>query len=157
MERLWPKVVFALLIAASSADAFSTSTRAWLNRGLHRALPCGCAIRCSARFHSSNRASANERRSFLFAAAILILLAITCLVVYPYADAGRLGVGGSDADDALIIGAQALLRRSYPFYPTTYLGNPIVPMPGAIILAIPFAVNRLSPYRIYFGSGSFFV
>lgn len=46
--------------------------------------------------------------------------------------------GGSDGEDALRIGVTALLRGEYPYDQVTYLGNPISPLPGALILAVPF-------------------
>lgn len=61
------------------------------------------------------------------------------LVVYPLADSGQLG-GGSDSDDALRIAATSLLSGKYPYAQVTYLGNPISPLPGALLLASPFVV-----------------
>ncbi len=59
------------------------------------------------------------------------------IVLYPMADSGLLGPG-SDRDDALNVALQTLLVGHYPYGATTYLGNPPTPMPGALILALPF-------------------
>jgi len=61
------------------------------------------------------------------------------VVLYPIANSGLLGPG-SDRDDALNVALQALLAGQYPYGVETYLGNPPTPMPGALILALPFFV-----------------
>lgn len=52
-----------------------------------------------------------------------------------YRDA--LGVG-SDRADALGVALSRLADGLYPYGATTYLGNPITPLPGALLLAAPF-------------------
>ena len=73
-----------------------------------------------------------------------IWLAVICVMalglfalLFPIAHSGILGPG-SDRDDALNVALQALLAGHYPYDVTTYLGNPPTPMPGALILALPF-------------------
>jgi hypothetical protein len=63
----------------------------------------------------------------------------TCLfaVLYPVAKSGVLG-WGSDRDDALNVTLHALLAGRYPYSVVTYLGGHPDPMPGALILALPF-------------------
>jgi hypothetical protein len=78
------------------------------------------------------------------AAALLGLTAAVAVfvVVYPMANAGEWssGVGGgSDRDEALQVGGEALLAGEYPYYQRTFLNNPISPMPGSILAALPFA------------------
>ena len=58
-------------------------------------------------------------------------------VLYPIAKSGVLGLG-SDRDDALNVALHALLAGHYPYSVVTYLGGPPDPMPGALILALPF-------------------
>jgi hypothetical protein len=48
-----------------------------------------------------------------------------------------LGVG-SDRADALGVALARLADGQYPYAATTYLGNPISPLPGALALAAPF-------------------
>jgi hypothetical protein len=81
----------------------------------------------------------------------LTFLALTAavLLVYPLADAGVLG-GGSDGDDALDVAASALLQGQYPYHPRTYLGNPISPLPGSVLLATPFVLLGGSAYQNLF-------
>ncbi|MFT3745825.1 MAG: hypothetical protein QM785_16240 [Pyrinomonadaceae bacterium] len=81
----------------------------------------------------------SERTATILAAVTFALLTAIALVLYPMANAGRFG-GGSDADDALVVAVTELLRGHYPYTLSTYLGNPISPMPGAVFLAIPFVV-----------------
>lgn len=88
---------------------------------------------------------------FAFFAAMIIGI----IIVYPIANSGRFG-GGSDADDALYLAANELLNCRYPFYPRTYLGNPIAPMPGAVILAAPFVLLNFLPLQNVFWLGAFY-
>lgn len=83
-------------------------------------------------------------------------LLIAFLVVYPIADSGVVG-GGSDGDDALNIATIALLQGRYPYYTKTYLGNPVSPLPGALLLAIPFVLLGNSAYQNLFWIVAFFV
>jgi hypothetical protein len=71
--------------------------------------------------------------------AVVAALILFVQFAYPAANSGRLG-GGSDNDEALVIAATALVQGRYPYTELTYLGNRISPMPGAVILAIPFAL-----------------
>jgi hypothetical protein len=45
---------------------------------------------------------------------------------------------GSDRENALQIACRALLSGKFPYHQLTILKNPITPMPGALILAVPF-------------------
>ncbi|HEY3928598.1 MAG TPA: hypothetical protein VGL89_09500 [Candidatus Koribacter sp.] len=46
--------------------------------------------------------------------------------------------GGSDGEDALRVADSALLQGRFPYYRETYLHNPITPLPGALLLSLPF-------------------
>ena len=91
----------------------------------------------------------NKRMSLVLAAAIFILSIVLFSVIYPYANSGAIG-GGSDRDDALNIAATELVNQRYPYSQTTYLGNPITPFPGAVILSIPFFLLGNSAYQNLF-------
>jgi len=91
----------------------------------------------------------SEKSASYLALASLITLSATALIVYPIANSGRFG-GGSDGDDALITAVTELLNGRYPYYLNTYLGNLISPMPGAIVLAIPFVALGLLPLQNVF-------
>ncbi|MCD2187532.1 hypothetical protein [Actinomycetospora soli] len=45
---------------------------------------------------------------------------------------------GSDRADALDVALTRLAGGIYPYTGTTYLGNPITPLPGSLVLAAPF-------------------
>ena len=143
MTSSWAKVGFGLLIAATSADAFYK----YLGFGGIAVYTTFCVAAVFFLARASIGAKLNlaltDRQAVIAAAAVFAVLIVVCLLVYPLADTGQLGDRGSDADDALVIGAQALLHGHYPFYPLTYYGNQIAPMPGAILLAIPFAIKPL--------------
>jgi hypothetical protein len=71
------------------------------------------------------------------------------LVLYPISQRHIAGVG-SDSEDALRIAATQLMSLHYPYYARTYLGNLITPLPGAVLLAVPFqAVHRVSAQNIF--------
>lgn len=63
----------------------------------------------------------------------------TLLVVYPHANV-QTAAAGSDADDALNVAARAFVHGRYLYGQKTYLGNPIAPLPGAVLLALPFVL-----------------
>jgi len=83
--------------------------------------------------------SLSERQAQIALAVLALALGWLFWVLYPLADAGVIG-GGSDRDDALRLGVEHLLAGGFPYYEPTYLGNPITPMPGALVLSAPFAV-----------------
>lgn len=82
----------------------------------------------------------------LFGVLSFLVLAAIFLALYPLANSGVLG-GGSDGDDALNVAVTALLDGEYPYYPRTYLNNPISPLPGSLLLAIPFVLFGSSAYQ----------
>ena len=73
------------------------------------------------------------------AAATWVAIVVLFAVVYPVADVQVPG-RGSDADDALNIGVRAMLAGHSPYATTTYLGNELSPLPGALLLALPFVL-----------------
>lgn len=85
---------------------------------------------------------------WLTALTFLIILA-AFVVLYPIANSGTIG-GGSDGDEALNLATTELLQGHYPYYPVTYLGNRISPLPGALFLAIPFVLLGNSAYQNFF-------
>jgi hypothetical protein len=93
-----------------------------------------------------SRTGRGQRRAGLAAFA---LLALIFAGLYPLADSGAFG-GGSDADDALDLGGAALLAGRYPYRLVTGLGNPLGPLPGAILLAVPFVALGASALQNLF-------
>jgi hypothetical protein len=96
----------------------------------------------------------NNSLAIWLAALTFISLVVGYLVIYPIANSGVVG-GGSDADDALNIAARELLHGRYPYYPVTYLGNSIAPLPGAVLLSIPFVLLGNSAYQNIFWLAAF--
>lgn len=68
--------------------------------------------------------------------ALWLALSVAIAVLYPTLNVTEPG-RGSDRDDALALAANALLHAKHPYREFTYLGNPITPLPGAILLALP--------------------
>jgi len=92
---------------------------------------------------------------------ILALVTLGCLflalrLIYPLADSGMFG-GGGDSDDALTLGAQALLAHQYPYEPSTYLGAPVTYLPGSLLLAVPFVMMGNVAYQNTFWLALFLV
>jgi len=58
-------------------------------------------------------------------------------ILYPIAISHVYGPG-SDSEDALRVATSQMLQGHFPYYLRTYLGDPITPMPGALLLAAPF-------------------
>ncbi|WP_029010973.1 hypothetical protein [Azospirillum halopraeferens] len=58
-------------------------------------------------------------------------------ILYAVAQSGMLGPG-SDRDEALDLAIAALLRGDYPYAVRTYFGNPVTPLPGALLIGLPF-------------------
>lgn len=95
-------------------------------------------------------------KSWLFILLTFIFLLAIFLLMYPISNSGILG-GGSDRDEALSIATTALLHGDYPYLQKTYLGNPITPLPGALILAAPFVLCGNIGYQNLFWLFSFFL
>jgi hypothetical protein len=72
----------------------------------------------------------------LVAACLTALVAVFAVGVPVSADM-LLGVG-SDRANALDVALSELAAGRYPYAATTYLQNPITPLPGALVLAAPF-------------------
>lgn len=97
-----------------------------------------------------------EQQSFWLALLTVTLLAAAFVLVYPLANSGMVA-GGSDRDEALNIGTSELLRGRYPYYRRTVVeglahelgldGNPISPLPGSLVLAIPFVLLGNGAYQ----------
>ena len=85
-----------------------------------------------------------------------VLVAVAFLVVYPIANTHAAGAG-SDDDDALNLGAMALLAGRFPYAHTTYLGNVLHHLPGAFILATPFVALGTSALQNLFWLPIFFL
>ena len=92
---------------------------------------------------------------FLLFLGLLILLQ---LMVYPLADSGQLGFY-SDRDEAIDIGARRLLAGEFPYscraVSGIHLGCPeqgnlILPLPGALVLSLPFMFLGGSATQVFF-------
>lgn len=69
--------------------------------------------------------------------ALCVVGTVLFVVLWPLANDGTFGPG-SDRDEALDVALRAALAGRFPYADNTYLGNPPTPMPGALILALPF-------------------
>ena len=78
-----------------------------------------------------------------------LLLMMLFLAVYPVADSGRLGFY-SDRDEAIDVAVRQLVMGDYPYRCRAVSGvhdgcpdsgNPIAPLPGALVLSAPFVLT----------------
>ena len=99
---------------------------------------------------------ASTRQIYGLAAITFLILLITFFLIYPKAGSRTYG-HGSDCDDAINIATTRLLHGQYPYYFRTYLGNAVSPLPGSLILAIPFVLLGNSAYQNIFWLLMFFI
>ncbi len=102
------------------------------------------------------RSKITGKSADILAVITFALLTLVVSFVYPLANSGRFG-RGSDADDALLIAGGKLLNGEFPYYLSTYLGNMISPMPGAVLFAIPFVILGIIAIQNVFWLGVLFV
>lgn len=95
----------------------------------------------------------NQRRTARFLTLALALTLIGAYtIVFPRVNSQTTGEG-SDRDDALNLAVTRLLDGDYPYSEPTYLGNPISPLPGSILLATPFVILGNSALQNLFWVG----
>ena len=70
-------------------------------------------------------------------------------LLHPLAHSGLLGPG-SDREDGLNVALHALVRLHDPYSTTSFLGHQLNPMPGALILALPFYLIGNSAFQNLF-------
>jgi len=74
---------------------------------------------------------------------MFVSMLVAYVVIHPHIDTdgfrlAGINFGSSDADDAIDVAISECMEGRYPYYAKTFLGNPITPMPGALLLALPF-------------------
>jgi len=97
-----------------------------------------------------------RRGELVLALALFALLVVIFAAVYPRVNV-QLPLRGSDDDDALNIGARALLHGRSPYTERTYLGNVLHQFEGAFLLAMPFVLIGTSALQNLFWIPMFFV
>lgn len=76
-------------------------------------------------------------------AGMHLMLLAGYLAIHPAIDTDGFRLGGrefgsSDSDDALEVALAELQEGRFPYHVRTFLGNPITPLPGALLFAAPF-------------------
>ncbi len=83
----------------------------------------------------------SQKQALILALVTLIVIVlIVPYFLYPIANLGFKGGGGSDADEVTAAAVKALINFTYPYYTKSYLGNPVGPLPGSLILSVPFVL-----------------
>lgn len=86
-----------------------------------------------------------EKWWFITLIAGFSALSCAALIIHPKIDTegfylfGRF-VGPSDADNGLFQTTYDMLHCRYPYYSVSFLGNQHTPMPGALLIAVPFVL-----------------
>lgn len=78
-----------------------------------------------------------------------VLAAIAYFVVYPITQRHIFGPG-SDSENAMLTAATELLHGHFPYYKRTFLNTPITPMPGSLLLSLPFLFLGRVSYQALF-------
>lgn len=94
-------------------------------------------------------ANTSTREAAALAAALVVFLVAAFAVGYPLANSGLIGPG-SDRDEHLQLATTELLHGRYPYYPRGPFGQLISQLPGALILASPFALLGNASYQNVF-------
>ena len=74
---------------------------------------------------------------------LILAMLVATAAIYPYADGLKEIGGGSDADDAVILGVTRLFQGLYPYDIVTYSGHLLSPGPGWLLLWAPLVLLDL--------------
>lgn len=104
----------------------------------------------------------SARHSMALLTLLLVLLLAAYLAIHPHIDTQGFHLfgktfGASDGDDAIDVAISELLGGRYPYFARTFLGNPLTPMPGALLLALPFYILGDSGVQNLFWLAVFFI
>ena len=99
-------------------------------------------------YYSKLKSTCNLIKNSLSQKQALVLAVVTLMVIiftvpyflYPIANLGLAGGGGSDADDGVVTAVKALIDFKYPYYTKSPSGNSVGPLPGSLILSVPFVL-----------------
>ena len=98
----------------------------------------------------------SDRSAHTLMLATLALLTVGLFVVYPLNQAHVFGAGNDEAD-GMNVAASNLLHGRYLYLGHTWAGNPIVPWPGSVFLAVPFVLLGNSAYQVVFWLGTLYL
>lgn len=96
----------------------------------------------------------SSHQSTVLFIGLWILVSASMAFLYPLYSKGLIGPP-SDRGDALNVGVHAVLHAVYPYYAHTFQSNPLTPMPGALLLALPFYFLGNSSFQNIFWIGCF--
>jgi hypothetical protein len=88
--------------------------------------------------------------------SLFLIFTAAFAVLYPITLKHALN-SGSDREDALRIELNAVHHHQYPYAAHTFLGNPPTPLPGAMLLALPFFALGHIAWQNFFWLALFFV
>ncbi len=139
---VWPMLA---AIAFASVSKLSRYLPIW---GAFLYLSCASALLALVRrrLEISTATWPSERQVRRWVAAMLLFLAVLFLIVHPLLEhrAAWHDGAGSDRDEALEKATLALVTSGRPYEIVLSTGNPISPMPGELILALPFVLLGVS-------------
>ncbi len=130
-------LIFLLLFAGwwvSSASLLVKYFHGWAGISILSGAACIAAVLIELRWLQSK---SDSQIHWAWLAGFWLVMVGIYVVLYPIASSHVLGPG-SDGEDALRVATSQMLHGHFPYYHQTYLGHPITPMPGALMLAAPF-------------------
>lgn len=151
--------------------AFSliSPSTAIFNKGQYALLAAYIVVACAALWLATRHVLPWLNRKFpqrwASVVVLVVLLGGTALareIVHPQIDTAGfriagVKVGASDNDDAIDDALNELSAGRYPYYVKTFLGNPLSPLPGALLLAWPFYLLGDSARQNIFWLAIFFI
>jgi hypothetical protein len=150
---LWDAIWLWLALTVSSS-VLVLKYAGWPGVVAYSIITAGAVTLVPQRFRSFS-----NRTAILLGVTTLVVVAIIFASTYPRVDVHVAGMG-SDDDDALNLGARAILAGQSPYGQRTYLGNVLHHLPGSYVLAIPFvlagssALQNLVWLPLFFIAGS---
>ena len=148
----------AVIIAAMAVLSSSGQLLKWSGTGglFLYALLIGSVVFLDMRSDLLTSLWKNRKLVATLLAVFCVLMMIAFLILYPIAHSGRFGPG-TDRDEALNLAVHVILKGQYPYYFKTRFGVPTTPMPGALLLALPFYLLGNAAYQNLFWLPAFAV
>jgi hypothetical protein len=139
------------------------------NKGQYALLAAYIVVACAALWLATrhvlpwlNRKLPQRWASVVVLVALLGGTAVAREIVHPRIDTtgfriAGMRIGASDNDDAIDAALKELSAGRYPYYVKTFLGHPLSPLPGALLLAWPFYLLGDSARQNIFWLAVFFI
>lgn len=94
----------------------------------------------------------SPRLCLVCTALLIVMLAVAQFYLHPLLDIdgfrlAGISFGATDVDDAIDVALNSFLDGRYPYAERTFLNYPITPLPGTLLLALPFHLLGQTPFQ----------